>query len=86
MNDINEIKRAVQRGAFSHDELSSLISFTRSTMTQQAKASINVGDQVYVIQKTKRILGEVVKVNIKKAIVRLPQGRYSVPLSMLEVA
>ena len=29
MNDINEIKRAVQRGAFSHDELSSLISFTR---------------------------------------------------------
>ena len=55
-------------------------------MTQQAKASINVGDHVYVIQKTKRTLGKVVKVNIKKAIVNLPQGRYSVPLSMLEVA
>jgi len=86
MNNINDIKRAIQRGAFTHDELASLIVFTRSTMTQQAKASINVGDQVYVIQKTKRTLGEVVKVNIKKAIIKLPQGRYSVPLSMLEVA
>ena len=86
MKNINDIKLAVQRGAFTHDELASLIVFTRSTMTQQAKASINVGDQVYVIQKTKRTLGEVVKVNIKKAIVKLPQGRYSVPLSMLESA
>ena len=68
MNNINEIKSAIQRGAFSHDELSSLIAFTRSTMTQQAKASINVGDHVYVIQKTKRTLGKVVKVNIKKQI------------------
>jgi len=86
MNNINDIKLAVQRGAFTHDELASLIVFTRSTMTQQAKASINVGDQVYVIQKTKRTLGEVIKVNIKKAIIKLPEGRYSVPLSMLEVA
>ena len=86
MNNINEIKRAVQRGAFSHDELSSLISFTRSTMTQQAKASINVGDQVFVIQKTKRTPGVVTKVNIKKAIVDMRGRSYSVPLSMLEVA
>ena len=55
-------------------------------MTLQAKASINVGDQVYVVQKTKRTLGTVEKVNIKKAIVNLPEGRYNVPLSMLEVA
>lgn len=52
----------------------------------QTKASITVGSKVYVVQKTKKTLGEVVKVNIKKAIVMLPEGRYSVPLAMLEVA
>ena len=84
--NINQIKQDIARGGFTHDELMSLIDFTRSTMTLQAKASINVGDQVYVVQKTKRTLGEVVKVNIKKAIVTMPQGRYNVPLSMLEKA
>lgn len=84
--NINQIKQEVLKGGFSHDELNSLIQFTRSTMTEQAKASINVGDQVYVVQKTKRTLGTVEKVNIKKAIVTLPEGRYNVPLSMLEVA
>lgn len=83
---INDIKQAVQRGAFSHDELSSLISFTRGCMTQQAKASINVGDNVFVVQKTKRTPGVVQKVNIKKAIVLMNGSRYNVPLSMLEVA
>lgn len=83
---INDIKLAIQKGAFSHDELSSLISFTRSCMTQQAKASINVGDNVFVVQKTKRTPGVVEKVNIKKAIVRMNGSRYNVPLSMLEVA
>ncbi len=35
-------------------------------------------------QKTKKTKGIVEKINIKKAIVTLPQGRYNVPLSMLE--
>ena len=39
-----------------------------------------------MVQKTKRTLGEVVKVNVKKAIVDLPRGRYNVPLSMIEKA
>lgn len=84
--NINEIKLAVQKGAFSHDELSSLISFTRSCMVQQAKATINVGDNVFVVQKTKRTRGVVEKVNIKKAIVRMNGSRYNVPLTMLESA
>ena len=50
----------------------------------KAKASISVGDKVYVVQKTKKTLGVVEKVNIKKAIVTLPEGRYNVPLTMLE--
>ena len=61
-----------------------LNAWINSVKTQNAKAEISVGDQVYVVQKTKRTLGEVVKVNVKKAIVDLPQGRYNVPLAMIE--
>ena len=49
-----------------------------------AKTSISIGDKVYVVQKTKKTLGTVTKINIKKAIVQLPQGSYNVPLSMIE--
>ena len=79
-----EIKKAIQTGDFNLSELNELGTWINSVKTQNAKAEISVGDQLYVVQKTKRTLGEVVKVNIKKAIVNLPQGRYNVPLSMIE--
>jgi|TARA_B110000858_G_scaffold186762_1_gene230278 hypothetical protein len=81
-----EIKQAIKNGDFSLTELNELSAFTNSVKTLSAKSSIQVGDQVYVVQKTKKTLGEVVKVNIKKAIVQLPQGRYNVPLAMIESA
>lgn len=81
-----EIKKAIQTGDFNLSELNELSAWVNSVKTQNAKAGISVGDQVYVVQKTKRTLGEVVKVNVKKAIVELPQGRYNVPLSMIESA
>ena len=81
-----EIKKAIKNGNFSLTELNELNAFTNSVKTLNAKSSIQVGDQVYVVQKTKKTLGEVIKVNIKKAIVELPQGRYNVPLSMIESA
>ena len=84
--NITEIKQAILRGGFSNEDLDGLMQFTRGVQTQQTKAQIEVGQQGYVVQKTKRTLGEVVKVNVKKAIVNLPQGRYNVPLSMIEVA
>lgn len=81
-----DIKQAVKNGNFSLAELNELGNFINSVKTLNAKCSINVGDKVYVVQKTKRTLGTVVKVNIKKAIVNLPEGRYNVPLSMIESA
>lgn len=81
-----QIKQAVKNSNFELAELNELSAFINSVKTFNAKTSISVGDKVYVVQKTKRTLGEVVKVNIKKAIVMLPEGRYNVPLSMLEVA
>jgi len=80
-----EIKQAVKNGNFKLAELNELGTFINSVKVLNAKSSISVGDQVYVVQKTKKTLGVVEKVKVKNAIVTLPQGRYNVPLSMLEV-
>jgi hypothetical protein len=85
-NQLDQIKKLIRNGEFNLDELNSINAFVNSVKVLQAKSTIKVGDKVYVVQKTKRTLGEVVKVNIKKAIVTMPQGRYNVPLSMLEIA
>ena len=83
---LDQIKRTIRNGEFNLDELNSINAFVNSVKVSQAKSSIQVGDKVYVVQKTKRTLGTVDKINIKKAIVIMPQGRYNVPLSMLEIA
>ena len=84
--DISEIKKAVNRGNFSTSDLQSLISYTRTVMETQTKASLSVGDDVFVVQKTKRTPGVVKKVNIKRAIVEMQGSSYNVPLSMIEAA
>ena len=81
-----EIKKAIQTGNFNLSELNELTAWVNSVKVQNAKAEISVGDEVYVVQKTKRTKGIVEKINIKKAIVTLPEGRYNVPLSMIEAA
>ena len=81
-----EIKKAIQTGDFNLSELNELTAWISSVKVQNAKAEISVGDEFYVVQKTKRTKGIVEKVNIKKAIVTLPEGRYNVPLSMIEAA
>ena len=84
--NMSEIKQAVMRGNFSTSELQSLMSYTRTVQETQTKATLNVGDDVWVVQKTKRTAGVIEKVNIKRAIVSMQNGSYNVPLSMIEVA
>ena len=67
-------------------ELNQVLDMVYDVKTLKAKSVLTVGANVFVVQKTKRTLGEVVKVNIKKAVVKLPNGTYNVPLSMLEAA
>ncbi|MAB55556.1 MAG: hypothetical protein CMN93_06720 [Synechococcus sp. CPC35] len=67
-------------------ELNEVISFSRSVVEGKTKAALSVGQKVYVVQKTKKTLGTITKIAIKKAVVELPQGSYRVPLSMLEAA
>tara|TARA_B100001057_G_scaffold490494_1_gene578898 strand:+ start:791 stop:1048 length:258 start_codon:yes stop_codon:yes gene_type:complete len=81
-----EIKKAIQTGDFNLSELNELTAWISSVKVQNAKAEISVGDEVFVVQKTKKTKGIVEKINIKKAIVTLPEGRYNVPLSMIEAA
>ena len=83
---LNEIKQEVMRGNFSTSELQSLISYTRTVMETQTKATLNVGDDVFVVQKTKRTPGVIKKVNIIRCVVSMQGGSYNVPLSMIEVA
>jgi FKBP-type peptidyl-prolyl cis-trans isomerase 2 len=83
---LNEIKQEILRGNFTTSELQSLISYTRTVMETQTKATLNVGDNVYVVQKTKRTPGVIKKVNIKRCVVDMLGSSYNVPLSMIEVA
>ena len=82
---LDDIKSAISKGHFDLQQLNELRSFIVSVSVSTAKRSISVGDNVWIVQKTKREQGVVVKVNIKKAIVEMRGGRYNVPLSMLEV-
>jgi hypothetical protein len=84
--NMSEIKQAVMRGNFSTTELQSLMSYTRTVMETQTKATLNVGDDVFVVQKTKRTPGVIKKVNIKRCIVEMQGSSYNVPLSMIEAA
>ena len=63
-----------------------LIDIIQETQTMNAKAKISVGDDVWVVQKTKRSKGVVTKIAIKKAVVDIEnEGSYRVPFSMLEL-
>lgn len=84
--NMSEIKQAVNRGNFTTSELQSLMSYTRTVMETQTKATLSVGDDVFVVQKTKRTPGVIKKVNIKRCIVEMQGGSYNVPLSMIEAA
>lgn len=84
--ELLEIKQAIKNGNFSLSELNELSAFTNSVKTLNAKASLSVGDNVFVVQKTKRTPGIITKVNVKKAIVNMRGRSYSVPLSMIEAA
>ena len=74
------------KSLYSLADLNAVSSLVGELKTLLGKNTISVDSKVYVVQKTKKTLGTVVKVKIKRATVDLPQGRYSVPLGMLEAA
>jgi len=78
----NNMKREIMNMSLS--QLNELQDFIRDVKVMSAKASITEGSKVYVVQKTKKTLGTVLKIKIKKAVVEMNGTRYNVPMSMLE--
>ena len=67
-------------------ELNDLGDFIRDVQVMNAKSSLKEGQQVYVVQKTKKELGTLIKIKQKRCTVEIGNRRYSVPMAMLEAA
>ena len=67
-------------------ELNGLVDFIRDVQVMNAKSSLKVGQQVYVVQKTKKELGTLIKIKQSRCTVEIGNRRYSVPMVMLEAA
>ena len=67
-------------------DIEQVIDNLKSYKASDTKLALFVGQKVYVVQKTKKTLGTINKINKTRCKVDLPQGRYLVPLSMIEVA
>ena len=74
-------------------ELNEVMGMCRDIKTTKAKAEITVGMRVYVVQKTKKTPGTVIKVNKTRALVDMVRSpitgetaTYQVPFTMLEAA
>ena len=65
-------------------ELIELSSFISECKTMLGKTSLNVGDTVWVVQKTKKTPGVITKVNRTRALVDMLGQSYRVPFSMLQ--
>ena len=84
MNKIQLIKAGIQQ--LSLTELNELSSFINDVKVMNAKASLSVGQKVFVVQKTKKTPGTITKINQTKCVVDMLGRSYRVPMSMLEAA
>ena len=67
-------------------ELNELSSFISDMKVIVGKASLSVGQKVFVVQKTKKTPGTITKINQTKCVVDMLGRSYRVPMSMLEAA
>jgi hypothetical protein len=89
--NVSQINTAIIQGTFTNTELTSMIDavkFARSKLTNRVKFTISNGSKVkFTSQKNGMTYsGTVEKVAIKFATVSTTQGRWKVPMNMLEAA
>jgi hypothetical protein len=87
--NVSQINTAIIQGTFTNTELTSMIDavkFARSKLTNRVKFTISNGSKVkFTSQKNGMTYsGTVEKVAIKFATVSTTQGRWKVPMNMLE--
>lgn len=80
--NVSEIKNAMM--TMTQTELSQIMNIAQQIKSIAAQATFNVGDSVWVVQKTKRTAGVIEKMNTKKAVISMRGSRYTVPFAMLE--
>jgi hypothetical protein len=81
MNEVikNEILKINNLG-----DLNEVVQFISQYKDTLALSNITVGQNVYVVQKTKRTPGVVKKINRTRALVDMKGNTYRVPFSMIE--
>jgi len=82
--DLNDIRQAML--ALDTADLNDIIDLAHELKTLKGRANLKVGQDVWVVQKTKRTAGIIEKINQKKAQVRMRGSIYNVPFSMIEAA
>ena len=86
MNNVLEITSKIYSNNLTVKQLNGLIDTIQSMIQGKARASLYVGQEVFVVQKTKRTLGVIEKINSTRCLVKMPNGKYQVPMGMLEAA
>ena len=82
--DLDDIRQAML--ALDTADLNEIIDLAHDLKTLKGRTSLKVGQDVWVVQKTKRTAGIIEKINQKKAQVRMLGGIYNVPFAMIEAA
>ena len=82
--ELTDIRRAML--ALDTADLNDIIDLAHELKTLKGRVSLKVGQNVWVVQKTKRTAGIIEKVNQKKAQVRMRGSIYNVPFAMIEAA
>ena len=86
MKTVAQFSKEINLNGFSNTELSALIQNIQSIKASNAKMSLTEGAACFVIQKTKRTPGIILKVNKTRCVVEMKGGKYNVPMAMLEAA
>ena len=86
MKNVAEIAREINSNNLTVKQLNGLMDAIQSMIQSKARASLYVGQEVFVVQKTKRTLGVIEKINSTRCLVKMPNGKYQVPMGMLEAA
>ena len=82
--ELTDIRQAML--ALDTADLNEIIDLAHDLKTLKGRVSLKVGQNVWVVQKTKRTAGIIEKVNLKKAQVRMCGSIYNVPFAMIEAA
>jgi len=82
--DLDDIRQAML--TLDTADLNDIIYLAHELKTLKGRISLKVGQDVWVVQKTKRTAGIVEKINQKKAQVRMRGSIYNVPFAMIEAA